>query len=241
MLQPLDVGVFGPVKECWRSILKLHQLKTRAQNVTKERFPGLIKELWDKSITPEHLKAGFYRAAGLVPLDASVIQPSQLAPSLTTVCHSPHPVDREFASALTTVGENETPLRTELREYFRKALMPSEKPSKQRKRRVELSCAGEVLTNDEVMERIQNADREKEAAKKSKKRKGKQSKHTSEAETDLDDVVACESCRQAYCEDEAESWIGCDVCESWWHYWCAGLQSMLTEEDEWLCENCLPK
>ncbi len=21
---------------------------------------------------------------------------------------------------------------------------------------------------------------------------------------------------------------------TWWHYWCAGLQSMLTEEDEWL-------
>ena len=65
------------------------------------------------------------------------------------------------------------------------------------------------------MERIQNADREREAAKKSKKRKGKQSKPTSKAETELDDVVACESCRQAYSEDEAESWIGCDVCESW--------------------------
>ena len=39
---------------------------------------------------------------------------------------SPEPVDREFANALTTVGENETPLWTELREYFRNALMPSE-------------------------------------------------------------------------------------------------------------------
>ena len=243
VLQPLDVGVFGPVKECWRSILKLHQIKTRARNVTKERFPGLIKQLWERSITSEHLKAGF-GAAGLVPLDASVIQPSQLSPSSTTVCDSPEPVDREFANALTTVKVNETPLRTELREYFRKALMPSEKPPRQQRRRVELSCAGEVLTSDEVTERIQNADREREKAKKTKKKRkdeDKQPKPTSEAETDQDDVVACESCGQAYSEDEAESWIGCDVCESWWHFWCAGLQSMLTEDDEWLCENCLPE
>ncbi len=25
---------------------------------------------------------------------------------------------------------------------------------------------------------------------------------------------------------------------TWWHYWCEGIQSMLTEEDEWLCEHC---
>ena len=102
-----------------------------------------------------------------------------------------------------------------------------------------MSCAGEVLTSDEVTERIQNADRERERAKKTKKKKkdqDKRSKSTSEAS---DHEVACENCGQTYSEDEAESWIGCDVCESWWHFWCAGLSSMLTEDDEWLCENCL--
>ena len=39
-------------------------------------------------------------------------------------------------------------------------------------------------------------------------------------------------------EDEAEDWIGCDECESWWHYWCAGLDKMLSEEEEWLCDFC---
>ena len=57
------------------------------------------------------------------------------------------------------------------------------------------------------MERIQNADREQESTKKFKI-KGKQSKPTSEAETDHDDVVTCESCRQAYSEDEEEGdWL----------------------------------
>ena len=31
---------------------------------------------------------------------------------------------------------------------------------------------------------------------------------------------------------------GCDECESWWHYWCAGLDKMLSEEEEWLCDFC---
>jgi len=141
VLQPLDVGVFEPVKQCWRSILKTHQLKTRARNITKERFPALIKELWEKAITPEHLKAGF-QAAGLVPLNASAIKPSQLAPSLTVPAGSPlqERIDPEFASVLRMANVKETPLRTELREYFRQALMPEEKAPRQRRRRAHLQC-----------------------------------------------------------------------------------------------------
>ena len=37
-------------------------------------------------------------------------------------------------------------------------------------------------------------------------------------------------------DSEAADWIGCDVCDSWWHYWCAGLDGMLTEDDHWICE-----
>jgi hypothetical protein len=40
ILQPLDVGVYGPVKKTWKVILKDHKLATFAQTVTKEDFPG---------------------------------------------------------------------------------------------------------------------------------------------------------------------------------------------------------
>ena len=45
ILQPLDVGVFGPVKSAWRKILKQYKVRTRAANITKDIFPSLIKEL----------------------------------------------------------------------------------------------------------------------------------------------------------------------------------------------------
>ena len=40
ILQPLDVGVYGPVKKTWKVILKDHKFSTCAQNVIKEDFPG---------------------------------------------------------------------------------------------------------------------------------------------------------------------------------------------------------
>ena len=42
ILQPLDVGVYGPVKKTWKSILKEHRLTTLAGHVTIEDFPGYI-------------------------------------------------------------------------------------------------------------------------------------------------------------------------------------------------------
>lgn len=40
ILQPLDVGVYGPVKKSWKTVLKEQRLKTLAEYVTKEEFPG---------------------------------------------------------------------------------------------------------------------------------------------------------------------------------------------------------
>ena len=58
ILQPLDISVFGPMKQQWRTILKQHKIATRASNIMKERFPALIKQLWERAITPQHLRAG---------------------------------------------------------------------------------------------------------------------------------------------------------------------------------------
>ena len=38
VLQPLDVGVYGPLKQAWKTILKQHKTRTMAAKVTKEVF-----------------------------------------------------------------------------------------------------------------------------------------------------------------------------------------------------------
>ena len=43
-------------------------MQTMAENVTKNIFPSLIKELWDNSFKESHFISGF-RVAGLHPLN----------------------------------------------------------------------------------------------------------------------------------------------------------------------------
>ena len=96
---------------------------------------------------------------------------------------------------------------------------------------VKANSVGEVLTSDEVLERLEQADAEKARKKSSKKGKKDQRK---DAEC-VPDKVYCGSCGQVYTEEEAPSWVGCD---SWWHFWCAGFSSMPSEEEDWACEYC---
>ena len=46
-MQPLDVGVYCPVKQAWTIVLKDDKIKMLAEIVTKDVFPSLIKQLWD--------------------------------------------------------------------------------------------------------------------------------------------------------------------------------------------------
>ena len=72
LIQPLDVGVFGPIKSAWCTILKRHEIESCAATITKQEFPSLVTQLWDQSFLPHHIKNGF-RKAGLYPLKREAI------------------------------------------------------------------------------------------------------------------------------------------------------------------------
>ena len=50
VLQPFDVGVFGPAKTHWKSLLQEHKQQTKAGRVDKSTFPHLIAKLWKKLV-----------------------------------------------------------------------------------------------------------------------------------------------------------------------------------------------
>jgi hypothetical protein len=44
ILQPLDVGIFGPMKQAWRAQLKSYSAKDpTAKLLNKSEFPGMLK------------------------------------------------------------------------------------------------------------------------------------------------------------------------------------------------------
>ena len=91
ILQPLDVSVFGPVKNEWKKCLKQFQIETCASVVTKEEFPHLLAELYQKSFHPHHFKSGFH-ACGLYPLCRDAISLKKLSTALPfTKASEPEP------------------------------------------------------------------------------------------------------------------------------------------------------
>ena len=117
VLQPLDVGVYGPVKQAWKAILGKYKMSTRAANISKEDMPMLVGQLWDASFKPKHLKGGF-KETGLFPLNKQAIPSWKVAPSLPL---QPHDDSRpEQVPQLPQLSE--TPLRSELRRCFIEAL-----------------------------------------------------------------------------------------------------------------------
>ena len=81
LLQPLDVGVFGPLKHVWSQILKEFKLETLAAKVDKRAFPSLVAKMWPRVLLLEHLIGGF-RGAGLHPLSRDAIPTSKLKVSI---------------------------------------------------------------------------------------------------------------------------------------------------------------
>ena len=186
LLQPLDVGVFGPLKQAWKKILKEHQIETCAGTVTKEDFPGLISRLWERSFKAAHIKSGF-RKTGLHPLSRDAIPVDRLTKSLpfssqpVTATGSPASCKDTTSSTEThaielvgtcTIGSTTTPIRLHLRGYFSKLLQKKrERPTRREdKSKTKPRFYGEALTLDEVAERY--AEEEALKAKQKAKKKG---------------------------------------------------------------------
>ena len=67
LLQPLDVGCFGPLKRAYGREIEGF-IKSHINHITKVEFLIAFQAAFSKVFTPDNVKAGF-RGAGLVPLD----------------------------------------------------------------------------------------------------------------------------------------------------------------------------
>ena len=103
-----------------------------------------------------------------MPFNPQAVKPAQLVPSYAAASLSV--MSTGEVTAVLTINDGDTPIHAVLRGYFREVLRPARGRSKpQRCRRIELCCAGEVLTSDEVVERMERAVARKVAEKAAKK------------------------------------------------------------------------
>jgi hypothetical protein len=89
LLQPLDMGCFGPLKRAYSAQIELF-IRSRVNHITKEDFLPAFKAAYDKAIIKDNI-IGSFRGAGLVPhaenailskLDVHIRTPTPSLPDL---------------------------------------------------------------------------------------------------------------------------------------------------------------
>ena len=267
LLQPLDVGVFGPLKLVWSQILKEFKLETMAAKVDKRIFPSLVAKMWPRVLLPEHLIGGF-RGAGLHPLSRDAIPASKLKVSIPFQPPSQPPSTQSQPSqslpqsAIHLQQQPPTPVTIHIAQFFGNLFISqgAVTVSTGAKGRTKPSHYGEALTEEEVIERIRKQEEEKKerAAKKGSTRskgrgraqargrqtRGRQTRgRQTRGKCGDEDENICQVCRSNYDDDDEEAqegWIGCDErgCWRWYHYWCVGHLDMPDPKLRWICPAC---
>ena len=70
--QPLDCGVFGPLKSHWSNVCHTFFQKNPGKVITRFQFSALISEAWAKALCPANIIAGF-RICGVFSFNPDVI------------------------------------------------------------------------------------------------------------------------------------------------------------------------
>ncbi|XP_035682618.1 tigger transposable element-derived protein 6-like [Branchiostoma floridae] len=71
-LQPLDVGIFAPLKSKWALTLEVMQAANPHFQVTKRNFAKIFNTVYDHTVTPSLIKSSFQKS-GIFPLNEDAI------------------------------------------------------------------------------------------------------------------------------------------------------------------------
>ena len=142
-----------------------------AARVDKAAFPTLVAKMWDRVLKPEHLIGGF-RAAGLHPLSQAAIPATKLKTSVPfRSCSSPQPSQ---SRSQPPPNVSETPVSIHIAQFFGNLFVQENTHVVVgRKGRTLPTHYGEPLTEEEVVERIHEQDRQKKDKATKKRQKTK--------------------------------------------------------------------
>ncbi len=73
--QPLDKGVFGPLKMAWRNTCKEYMTHNPGKVVRRHAFSRLFCHAWERSMTMSYVITGF-RVTGIYPFNRNALNPS---------------------------------------------------------------------------------------------------------------------------------------------------------------------
>ena len=134
LLQPLDVGVFGPFKNKLYQAIHRFLAREPERVVTKHDLNPLIADALDKSLTPKNLTSAF-KKTGIVPLDPNII--------LHQIPTPPH-----ANNAVQSVQGNQQESNQTLTTFFARSEQAVAPVSQNQNRRKFINPGGQAITAD---------------------------------------------------------------------------------------------
>jgi hypothetical protein len=92
LLQPLDVGCFGPLKKAYGREIE-HLIRSSITHISKTEFFPAFYAAFQATMTEKNIKGGF-KGAGLVPFD-----PESIVSKLDVQLQTPTPAEEEAGQA----------------------------------------------------------------------------------------------------------------------------------------------
>ena len=71
LIQPADVGLFGPLKKSWYKEVRLFTQRNPNKDINKKNFCSVFKATWEEVMSPSVLVSAF-RKSGIYPLDRKI-------------------------------------------------------------------------------------------------------------------------------------------------------------------------
>ena len=82
LMQPLDKGVFGPLKKMWNTVTRAHYRENPGVKINRTNFAQKLKEAYIQFYKPLTVVNSF-KASGIYPVDSTMIAEGDLKPGLT--------------------------------------------------------------------------------------------------------------------------------------------------------------
>ena len=75
--QPLDCGVFGPLKSHWSNVCHTYRQQNPGRTITRFQFSALFSKAWGLTVSPANIVVGFH-TCGVYPLNSSAIRVTEI-------------------------------------------------------------------------------------------------------------------------------------------------------------------
>lgn len=83
-LQPLDVGVFYPLKNCWRNDVRQWRMENSGKKMQRSDFSKILQKSLDATVSPLIIKKAF-QSCGLFPFTEDAIDYSKLVKQIQNI------------------------------------------------------------------------------------------------------------------------------------------------------------